>query len=288
MSRIRTIKPDFFRHECLYEAERETGLPLRVAYAGLWTVADREGRFRWRPRELKLDVLPYDDLDFSRVLDALATRGFVVSYEVDGQRYGVVPSFTKHQVVNNRERPSALPAPNENSDLTREGTREPRVNDASATRPSPSHSPSSSDSQGESEGEATELPDNWKPDKEPIAFATQQGLTELDIRRATQRFTNWARENSVKRKDWLGAWHDWVMGDAQKLDRRPAAPTKPLFRVRRGTKEWDALLAHLTNKKFEVGIEAMERAGDVFEYVSADWNKIVLAAMDDTATRHAA
>ena len=48
MARIRTIKPEFFRHEALYEAEHETGLPLRVAYAGLWTAADREGRFQWK------------------------------------------------------------------------------------------------------------------------------------------------------------------------------------------------------------------------------------------------
>jgi hypothetical protein len=70
LARIRTIKPEFFRHADLYEAEKETGLPLRLAFAGLWTAADREGRFKWRPRELKLDCLPHDDVDFSRVLDA--------------------------------------------------------------------------------------------------------------------------------------------------------------------------------------------------------------------------
>ena len=57
MARIRTIKPEFFRHEALFEAEHRAGLPLRLAFAGLWTAADREGRFKWRPRQLKLDVL---------------------------------------------------------------------------------------------------------------------------------------------------------------------------------------------------------------------------------------
>ena len=92
MARIRTIKPDFFRHEGLFEAERETGLPLRVAFAGLFPVADREGRFRWRPRQLKLDVLPFDDVDFARVLDALRTRGFIVHYTSGAEQYGVIPS----------------------------------------------------------------------------------------------------------------------------------------------------------------------------------------------------
>ena len=111
MSRIRTIKPDFFRHEELFEAEKHFQLPLRVAFSGLWTCCDRDGRFRWKPRQLKLDILPYDEIDFSRVLDALATRGFIVKYECNGEVYGWVPSFLKHQVINPRERLSELPIP---------------------------------------------------------------------------------------------------------------------------------------------------------------------------------
>ena len=130
MARIRTIKPEFFRHYRLFELERETELPLRVAFAGLWCVADREGRFKWIPEELKVECLPYDDVDFARVLDALATRGFVVKYACQGREYGVIPGFTKHQVVNNRERASELPEPNDINDLTREA----RDDDASATR----------------------------------------------------------------------------------------------------------------------------------------------------------
>jgi hypothetical protein len=129
MARIRTIKPSFFRHETLFEAEQATRLPLRLAFVGLWTAADREGRFRWQPRALKLDCLPYDDLDFSRVLDALATRGLIVRYEVNGTEYGYIPSWQKHQIINNREMASTFPEPNENNALTRA----PRVDDACAT-----------------------------------------------------------------------------------------------------------------------------------------------------------
>lgn len=114
MPRIRTVKPDFFKHEALFEAEQETGLPLRLAYIGLWTQADREGRFLWRPRPLKLDVLPYDECDFGRVLDALATRGFLVKYTDGNREIGAIPSFPRHQVINNRESASNLPPPPEN------------------------------------------------------------------------------------------------------------------------------------------------------------------------------
>lgn len=126
MARIRTVKPDFFRHYGLYKAEQETSFPLRVAFAGLWTAADREGRFRWKAEALKLDCLPYDNLDFSRVLDALMTRGFIEQYTVGNEVYGWIPSFLKHQVINNRERPSELPNPLD----TTISTRGPRVSDA--------------------------------------------------------------------------------------------------------------------------------------------------------------
>lgn len=111
MARSRIIKPAFFRHEGLYDAERETGMPLRVAFAGIWTVADKSGRFEWRPRTLKPDVLPHDDLDFGAVMEALRMRGFLLRYEVGGKVYGCIPSWGTHQTPNQREPASTLPEP---------------------------------------------------------------------------------------------------------------------------------------------------------------------------------
>lgn len=109
MGRIRTIKPSFFKHEELFEAEKASGLPLRVAFAGLWTIADREGRFAWKPKALKTDVLPYDELDFATVLEALVNFGFLVRYSAEGKDYAFIPSFGEHQVINPRESASVIP-----------------------------------------------------------------------------------------------------------------------------------------------------------------------------------
>lgn len=130
--RIRTIKPEFYKHESLYDLEEETGMPIRLAFTGLWGSSDREGRFKWKPRRLKAEILPYDDLDFSRVLDAFATRGLVVKYTLNGEDFGYIPSFLKHQVINNRETASTLPSPDECEVLTREA----RVDHASCARTS--------------------------------------------------------------------------------------------------------------------------------------------------------
>jgi len=132
--RIRTIKPEFFHHEGLFEAELETKLPIRVAFAGLWCIADREGRFKWEPRRIGVQVLPYDGVDFSRVLDALTTRGFVFKYRVGDACFGFIPSFLKHQVINNRESESVLPDPEGNIEQTPINTEEIDACHTRATR----------------------------------------------------------------------------------------------------------------------------------------------------------
>lgn len=110
MSRTRLIKPAFFKHYDLYLAERESGLPLRVAFAGLWTVTDKEGRFRWKA-DIKPDILPYDECDVINVLETLERHGFVQRYVVDGKSYGLIPSFGDHQTFHKTERKSELPPP---------------------------------------------------------------------------------------------------------------------------------------------------------------------------------
>lgn len=113
MSKIRTVKPELFRHEQLFEAEQRSGFPLRLIFIGLFTVVDAEGRFRWRPRQLKLDILPYDEVDFSKALAALTAFGFVKRYEHAGESYGYIPTWRRHQSINQREPNSVLPTPSQ-------------------------------------------------------------------------------------------------------------------------------------------------------------------------------
>ncbi|MGF6957971.1 hypothetical protein [Paraburkholderia youngii] len=111
MSRIRTVKPELFKHWQLFQAEQRSGLPLRVAFIGLFCCVDREGRFKWRPEELKPDILPNDVLDFGAVLNALHRAGFIVRYEHEGEHYGHIPTFSGHQHINIREAKSTIPDP---------------------------------------------------------------------------------------------------------------------------------------------------------------------------------
>ena len=115
MARIRTIKPEFFTSEDIVSMS-----PLaRLFYVSLWCEADREGRLEWRPGTLKLRYMPGDTCSIPELAEELCGRGLVILYEVDGKPYAEIPTFGKHQIVNNRESPSTLP---------------PRVIDASTTR----------------------------------------------------------------------------------------------------------------------------------------------------------
>src|ERR1700736_5566706 len=99
MTSIRTVKPELFRHEKLFAAEKKYRLPLRLAFIGIFTCCDQSGCFRWQPKRLKLDVLPYDDVNMDDVLNALAESGFISCYQVDGENYGRIPSWKKHQYL---------------------------------------------------------------------------------------------------------------------------------------------------------------------------------------------
>jgi hypothetical protein len=105
--RARNIKPGFFKNEELAEVD-----PLgRLLFAGLWCLADREGRLEDRPRKIKAEVLPYDDCDVEGLLEELHRRGFILRYEAAGSFLIAIPAFGIHQNPHHREAASRFPGP---------------------------------------------------------------------------------------------------------------------------------------------------------------------------------
>jgi hypothetical protein len=107
MARTRNIRPGFFTNDALGELQPV----VRLLFAGLWTVADREGRLLDRPKKLKAELLAYDRLDVDKALDQLAARNFIVRYGFSGERYIQIFSWYKHQHPHPREEASCIPAP---------------------------------------------------------------------------------------------------------------------------------------------------------------------------------
>lgn len=112
--RMRTIKPGFFTNEDLADLSPLT----RILFAGLWCYADREGRFEWRPRRIKVEILPYDKCNVRALLDELTAHGFIQRYTDGTEEYGLVISFQQHQRPHVNEQPSILPCPPQGNGAT--------------------------------------------------------------------------------------------------------------------------------------------------------------------------
>lgn len=107
MARARNIKPSFFQNEELGELD-----PLvRLFFVGLWTIADYRGCVEFRPKRLKVQLLPYDNCDTEALANNLEKSGFVQSYSVAGQRYLKIINFEKHQNPHKNEREAGSEIP---------------------------------------------------------------------------------------------------------------------------------------------------------------------------------
>lgn len=107
MSRSRNIKPGFFKNDQLAELPFE----YRILFQGLWCEADREGRLLDRPKRLKAEIFPYDNVDVGRGLNMLDGLGFIKRYTVAGVGYVQITNFAKHQNPHKKEAPSEHPGP---------------------------------------------------------------------------------------------------------------------------------------------------------------------------------
>jgi hypothetical protein len=107
MARARSIKPAFYKNEQLAECS----IWARYIYPGLWQLADREGRLEDRPKRIKAELLPFDSADVEKLLAELETRGFILRYQVEEQKFMQILTFSKHQKPHHREVASVIPPP---------------------------------------------------------------------------------------------------------------------------------------------------------------------------------
>lgn len=99
--RARNIKPGFFLNCELAEVD----FASRILFIGLWCYADREGRFEWKPKQIKATVFPYDSVNIDKLLCNLMSLHFITRHDTTGY----VEHFKKHQSPHPHEAKSILP-----------------------------------------------------------------------------------------------------------------------------------------------------------------------------------
>lgn len=93
MARIRSIHPGLFTDELF------VGLSMaaRVLLLGLWTEADDQGVFDWKPVTLKMRVMPVDNVDVPSLLLELERADLIRRFEQDARAFGAIRNFCKYQ-----------------------------------------------------------------------------------------------------------------------------------------------------------------------------------------------
>lgn len=106
--RSRNIKPGFFSNELLGTYDPI----ISLCFAGLWCLADKDGRLEDRPLRIKAELFPYrEGLDVNGYLTVMARDGFITRYVIGDVRYIQIEKFTKHQTPHHTEKSKGHPAP---------------------------------------------------------------------------------------------------------------------------------------------------------------------------------
>jgi len=203
--RARNLKPGFFKNDLLAECD-----PLaRLLFQGLWCMADREGRLELRPKRLKAEILPYDNVDILKLLNQLIKHEFVIAYKYENEFFLSIPTFTQHQNPHIKEAESTIPAPDKHGATTVQAL------DIPAPAPPDSLIADSlnPDSKALAAKRRTKLPDDFYPDETGLSKATASGIAVSD---ELERFKDFHRGKGNVMADWQAAWRTWV-GNAVKF-----------------------------------------------------------------------
>ena len=93
MARIRSNHPGQWSDEdfvCL-------SFPARLLALALRNIADDHGIFEWKPRTIKMQLFPADNIDIEPLLSELVTHKQAIQFEVEERQYGALRNFMRWQ-----------------------------------------------------------------------------------------------------------------------------------------------------------------------------------------------
>lgn len=228
MARIRSVHPSLFTNEAWVSCS----LGARLLFIGLWTDADDGGVFEWKPLQIKMRLLPADNVDVQSILDELSSAGLIKGFTEAGKMFGAIKDFQKFQ---RPQKPRMLfplpedlegfvtgigePEPDLFADQSRTSTRKVNQRDrrmesedgvGGGTRGAPRRKPE------------TTIPEGFPGQDEVETAETQcrEAGASVDIPRQAKRFRNYVEQNDRRYRDWPAAWRNWI---DREIGDRPAA-----------------------------------------------------------------
>lgn len=93
MARIRSVHPGLFTDETFVSLSADA----QIFLIGLWTEADDQGVFEWKPVTLRMRLRPTKDGPVEVLLAELAEADCIRMYQHGGRNYGAIRNFRKYQ-----------------------------------------------------------------------------------------------------------------------------------------------------------------------------------------------
>jgi hypothetical protein len=93
MARIRSVHPGLFKDE----AFMELSMAARVLVIGIWTLADDHGVFEWKPRLIRAEIFPGENVEIEPLLDELMAQHCIQRFNDSGRTYAVIRNFCLYQ-----------------------------------------------------------------------------------------------------------------------------------------------------------------------------------------------
>jgi len=93
MARIRSVHPGLFTDEAFVVLSADAQMFL----IGLWTEADDQGVFEWKPTTLRMRLRATKDGSVDGLLAEIEAADCIKQYEIGGRKYGAVRNFRKYQ-----------------------------------------------------------------------------------------------------------------------------------------------------------------------------------------------
>lgn len=224
MARSRNIKPGFFLNEQLVELPFST----RLLFAGLWTLADREGRLEDRPKKIKMAIFPADNVDVDGALQELHSANLVLRYIVDNKRFIQINNFLKHQNPHVNEAASVIPAPEEHrtSTVPIGPLTSSLIPDSLLLIPDPLVPITGVVTPRTKKNvKGSRINDSFIVTDEMKAWFDQKGFS-IDIDIETEKFINYWKARSGQqslKQDWVATWRNWMLNAQDYRGGFPAA-----------------------------------------------------------------
>lgn len=226
MARIRSIKPEFWVSEQVAECSTNA----RLTFIGLWNFADDNGVHPAKPKTLKAELYPMDDVTSGQVaewVEELLRVGLLASFESGGEGYWHITGWSRHQKI---DRPSfKYPAPPKDGNSANPARALDEHSPKARRAPPPGEDRSGEDRSGE-EGHSpkarttpkraptkTQMPEGFGVSERVKAWAAEKGHSTADLELHLEAFRGKATAKGYTYADWDAAFMEAIRQDWAKL-----------------------------------------------------------------------